>query len=82
MILAGLDCARACAFWPSDAAPVATSARRAGGVLLVEDTEITVTAAVPAGHKVALREVAPGQSVRKYGQAIGRATRAIASGAL
>ena len=65
---------------PGDDVAVATSALRAGGVLLVDDTEITVTAAVPAGHKVALREVAPGQSVRKYGQAIGRATRAIANG--
>ncbi len=35
---------------------------------------------VPQGHKVALRAVAPGQPVRKYGQIIGFATAAIEPG--
>ena len=37
--------------------------------------------AVPAGHKVALRDLAAGAMVRKYGQAIGVATQAIVAGA-
>jgi altronate hydrolase len=36
---------------------------------------------VPKGHKVALRDIAAGEIVRKYGFPIGRATTAIASGA-
>jgi altronate hydrolase len=35
---------------------------------------------VPAGHKVALRPIAAGEAVRKYGQVIGRATCDIAAG--
>jgi altronate hydrolase len=42
--------------------------------------EITLSAAIPAGHKLALRSVAAGQPVRRYGQVIGFATRAIAPG--
>ena len=36
---------------------------------------------VQAGHKVALRPIAPGEAVRKYGQVIGFATAPIAPGA-
>jgi len=45
--------------------------------------EITVHAveAVALGHKVALRALAPGELVVKYGYPIGHATRAIAAGA-
>ena len=35
---------------------------------------------VPAGHKVALRDIPPGGQVRKYGQVIGVATGPIAAG--
>ena len=35
---------------------------------------------VPAGHKVAVRPIAPGEPVRRYGQIIGFATAAIAPG--
>ncbi len=43
---------------------------------------LTAAAAIPRGHKVALRAVAVGQPVRKYGQIIGYATRALAAGDL
>lgn len=43
-----------------------------GGLLL--------NAAVPFGHKVALRPIAAGTAVVKYGVAIGIATAAIAAG--
>src|SRR5258708_19251847 len=35
---------------------------------------------IPAGHKVALAAIASGESVRRYGQIIGIASRAIPSG--
>ncbi|MBV8617008.1 MAG: altronate dehydratase [Acetobacteraceae bacterium] len=35
---------------------------------------------VPAGHKVAVRPIAPGEAVRRYGQVIGFATQPIAPG--
>lgn len=39
-----------------------------------------VAAGVPFGHKVALRPIAAGEPVIKYGIPIGRATRDIAAG--
>ncbi len=53
---------------------------------LPEGTELsehglTCGEAIPAGHKLALRDLAPGHQVRKYGQVIGSASRAIPAGA-
>ena len=45
-----------------------------------EDLEIVVLEPVPLGHKVALRDIAQGAQVVKYGVAIGRATQAIRAG--
>jgi hypothetical protein len=42
---------------------------------------IIVRDRIPAGHKVAIEAIAPGQEVLKYGSAIGTATTAIAIGA-
>jgi (2R)-sulfolactate sulfo-lyase subunit alpha len=42
--------------------------------------ELAVTQPVPLGHKVALRDIAAGQPVVKYGVVIGRATQDIAAG--
>ena len=42
---------------------------------------LTLTTAVPAAHKVALRPLAPGEAIRKYGQFIGRAATSIPAGA-
>ena len=41
---------------------------------------IIVTQDIPLGHKVAMRDMAPEVQVIEYGQAIGRATQAIARG--
>jgi altronate hydrolase len=49
-------------------------------VLHTSDGEITVARMVPPGHKVAIRAVAKGQPVRRYGQTIGFATADIAPG--
>ncbi len=41
---------------------------------------VAVASDIPAGHKLALRPLAPGEPVRKFGQIIGFATRSIAPG--
>ncbi len=46
--------------------------RRQASVILRSD--------VPYGHKLALQDIAAGERILKYGQVIGRATRAIAAG--
>ncbi|MHA6194356.1 UxaA family hydrolase [Pseudomonas wadenswilerensis] len=41
---------------------------------------IVVRQAIPAGHKVAARDIAQGEALRRYGQIIGFASQAIAAG--
>jgi altronate hydrolase len=41
---------------------------------------VTAAERIPAGHKVAVRPIAPGEAVRRYGQIIGFATKPIAPG--
>jgi altronate dehydratase len=43
--------------------------------------EVTLREAIALGHKFALRDIAPGDPIRKYGEPIGAATAAIAAGA-
>lgn len=49
-----------------------------GGTML--EGGVTVSGLVPPGHKVAVRAIAKGQPVRRYGQVIGHATADIAPG--
>ncbi|MCL3859403.1 UxaA family hydrolase [Actinotalea sp. K2] len=64
-----------------DDVAVATRDLQSGTVLSRSDgTPLTVTQSVPRGHKLAVRDVALGQPVHKYGQQIGRATVDIAVG--
>jgi altronate hydrolase len=53
----------------------------AGERITVDDATIELVDAIPRGHKFALRSVSAGESVCKYGQAIGRTTAQIARGA-
>ncbi|MDJ0943989.1 MAG: altronate dehydratase family protein [Kiloniellales bacterium] len=46
----------------------------------LEVAGITTRAPIPRGHKVATREIAEGAAIRKFGQIIGFATRAVAPG--
>jgi len=46
----------------------------------LEVAGVTTRAPVPRGHKVATRDIAEGAAIRKFGQIIGFATRAIAPG--
>jgi altronate hydrolase len=52
----------------------------AAGTTLVKEGNLAVATRVPAGHKVAVREVKAGQPVRRYNQIIGFATRDIRAG--
>jgi altronate dehydratase len=49
---------------------------RRGGTI----ERVTAVAAIALGHKLALRALAAGAVVRKYGEAIGAASAAIAPG--
>jgi altronate hydrolase len=53
----------------------------AGQTIRVGGTAIMVLEAVPRGHKVALRTIARGEAVVKYGSPIGTASADIAEGA-
>jgi altronate hydrolase len=50
-----------------------------GGTVL-EDEGVRVSGLIPAGHKVAARQIKPGQAVKRYGQIIGFASREIQAG--
>ena len=41
---------------------------------------ITVHGDVPYGHKIALRDIAPGEHITKYGECIGAASHPISKG--
>ncbi|WP_110667766.1 UxaA family hydrolase [Salinicola halophilus] len=41
---------------------------------------VTLTGPVPGAHKIALRDIAAGETIRRYGQIIGKASAAIAAG--
>src|SRR5689334_20619462 len=64
---------------PTDDVAVATRPLAAGTVVEVEGARVTLAEDVPAGHKIALRDIAQGEPVRKYGMAIGAATAPIAA---
>ena len=69
---------------PGDTVAVARQALAAGTVVDTADLggpgPLALRSDVPAGHKVALRDVAAGEAVRKYGQLIGLASVPIAAG--
>jgi altronate dehydratase small subunit len=46
-----------------------------------ETVKVTLSDAIPYGHKFAVRNIRKGQDVFKYGEVIGRATAAIRAGA-
>src|ERR671914_277103 len=49
------------------------------GTLLAEE-KVSAVVTIPAGHKIAVRDIAHGDPVRRYNQIIGFATRAIKAG--
>ena len=63
-----------------DNVAVAVTPLNAGELLVLERGEITLTSDIPTGHKFALREIAMGSDVVKYGEVIGKASAAITTG--
>jgi len=62
-------------------ADLASQTKANGRLLSGEETpKVTLHDAVPLGHKLALREIARGERVIKYGQVIGEATSDIHAG--
>ena len=53
----------------------------AGQTIRAGDATLTVAEAIPRGHKLALRAIAAGEAVVKYGSPIGTASSGIAAGA-
>ncbi len=63
-----------------DDVAIATADLPAGTTVSVGDRAVTVATTVPRAHKLAVRDMTIGTALRKYGQVIGRTTRAIAAG--
>ena len=64
-----------------DDVAIATSLVLPGQHCELDGVGVPVLDAIPMGHKIALREIAAGEAVRRYGEVIGRAKRAIGAGA-
>src|SRR5690349_17405597 len=65
---------------PEDDVAVALSDLEAGARAELGGTVVEITESVSRGHKVALRDIKAGETVRKLGWPIGRATRNISRG--
>ncbi len=65
---------------PKDSVVIARVHLAQGQVVQVNDQTIKAQAAVPAGHKMAIREIKVGDEVYRYGNVIGFATAAIGIG--
>jgi altronate hydrolase len=65
---------------PRDNVAIARVPLSIGIALKVGGTNLHTRSAIPAGHKVAIKNVAPGETLIRYGQIIGRASRAIEPG--
>lgn len=63
-----------------DSVAVARVPIAAGRAIQVAGAEIHVLDEIPAGHKVAIRAIQPGQALYRYGNVIGFATQAIEVG--
>src|SRR5258708_27856452 len=66
---------------PTDDVAIAKTNLRAGTILdLGSGVKVKVRRFIPNGHKVALRDIASGEAIRRYGQVIGFTTEAIPVG--
>ena len=63
-----------------DNVAVALESLPQGSVVEVENSAFTIGSSIAAGHKVALKDIAEGESVIKYGYPIGKAKSAIKKG--
>jgi altronate hydrolase len=65
---------------PSDNLAVTRRAVKADEIVTLDGQSITIAEAIPANHKVAIQQIAKGQTIRKFGQPIGSAVTPIAVG--
>lgn len=65
---------------PDDNLCVAARSLDSGLSIQIADTKITLAQPIKIGHKIAVRPIAKGDKVYKYGQIIGMATQAIRPG--
>jgi altronate dehydratase small subunit len=65
---------------PEDNVAAATTTIQAGETVLIDGRPVCIGQTVPTGHKVAIRPIAAGEKVTKYGAPIGSATRDIQPG--
>jgi altronate hydrolase len=65
---------------PNDDVAVALATLAKGTLLAGEGLTVELIDEIPDGHKVALRDMAAGETVRKYGWPIGRLTADVAAG--
>lgn len=78
--MAAIGDQRAILLRDDDGVAVAAAPIARGTVLTIGPAPFEVREPIPLGHKVAVRDVPPGGPVRKYGQIIGFASRAIPAG--
>ncbi|MBC7925622.1 MAG: UxaA family hydrolase, partial [Bryobacteraceae bacterium] len=64
----------------SDNIAVARVPLSEGQKLAIDGVPVTVREAVPAGHKIALRNIRSGEGIIRYGQLMGRASEDISTG--
>jgi hypothetical protein len=65
---------------PADNVAVVIHSLAQGDILTVNGASVCVERPLGIGHKVALRQIAEGEAIVKYGITIGRATGPIAMG--
>lgn len=65
---------------PCDNVAVATKPTEHGQIIDLEGQRLTLMQDIPFGHKVALQDILPGESIIKYGAVIGHATTQIHKG--
>jgi len=65
---------------PDDNVAVAARPIAAGETVSIAGRVAMIDRPIPTGHKLAVRSIAPGEPVLKYGAAIGSATGPIAPG--
>lgn len=66
---------------PEDNSVAVAATLPAGTELMIDGVRVRIEKEIGIGHKLARRDIAPGQKVRKYGAIIGSATSAIPRGA-
>ena len=65
---------------PADNVAVARVSLQPGQIVRAGETEVRVSNAIPAGHKIAIQAIAAGSKVLRYGQPIGRARADVRAG--